>query len=275
MTTEQLDRPNDIREYSAWLQERHNVSIDRRTRTHYESVAAKLSTSFEGSRYWSRLHSNLRDYDEEYLTQKGYRLWMEPDRKPEIIMKPFDSFLLKTFRRNVLDNANWPDPPAGGWLLPGNWYSEVRDVVRTSLIVKYIDGVEFLCDKLRELSETNTLQSELSFEAREDGYYAAHFTVASPTEIPKIDFDTEVIDGWLELQVTTQLQEVIRRMLHFYYEKKRQATKEDKNRIWQWDYGSDEFVANYLGHILHYVEGMIMEVRARTTEAATSREVKQ
>ena len=32
---------------------------------------------------------------------------------------------------------------------------------------------------------------------------------------------------------------------------------------WQWDYKSDEFSANYLGHILHYVEGMIVEIREK------------
>ncbi len=32
---------------------------------------------------------------------------------------------------------------------------------------------------------------------------------------------------------------------------------------WQWDYKGDEFATNYLGHILHYVEGMIMDVRER------------
>lgn len=50
-------------------------------------------------------------------------------------------------------------------------------------------------------------------------------------------------------------------MLHTYYEEQRRKGKrEDK---WQWDYNSEEFSANYLGHILHYVEGMIMEVREK------------
>lgn len=35
---------------------------------------------------------------------------------------------------------------------------------------------------------------------------------------------------------------------------------------WQWDYESDEFIPNYLGHILHYIEGMIMEVRKREVQ---------
>jgi hypothetical protein len=45
-----------------------------------------------------------------------------------------------------------------------------------------------------------------------------------------------------------------------YEEMRVKSTKED-NRKWQWNYQSLEFSSNYLGHILHYVEGMILEVR--------------
>ncbi|KKK63816.1 hypothetical protein LCGC14_2990500, partial [marine sediment metagenome] len=41
----------------------------------------------------------------------------------------------------------------------------------------------------------------------------------------------------------------------------RRAERPTSNVKWQWDYRSDEFAANYLGHILHYVEGMIIDVR--------------
>ena len=47
-------------------------------------------------------------------------------------------------------------------------------------------------------------------------------------------------------------------------EKRKRITKE--NVKWQWNYKGDEFTANYLGHILHYVEGMIMEIRDKQEE---------
>ncbi len=263
MTAEQDTKPDDLLKYATWLKRALNVAIDRRTKNHYDTVAVKLKATVESSAFWATLCGSLQAYDEEYLTKTGYRLFMEPDAKPELLTKPYESLLLKTFRRNVLDNANWPEPPAGGWLVPENWYSAVRDIVRTCIVVKYIDGVDFLCAKLRGLSDTNLLECELSFEAREDGYYAAHFNLRSAAEIPMMNFDSEAIKHWFELQVTTQLQEVIRRMLHLYYERKRQAPKSNDAPKWQWQYSGDEFVANYLGHILHYVEGMIMEVRAR------------
>lgn len=66
----------------------------------------------------------------------------------------------------------------------------------------------------------------------------------------------------IEIQITTQLQEVIRSLLHKYYEDRRKGVEAEGTK-WQWDYKSDEFVANYLGHILHYVEGMIMDIREK------------
>ncbi len=274
MTAEDDAKPDNLPKYTAWLKKNLNVGIDRRTKNHYDSVAAKLKATVEGSSFWVDLCASLQAYDEEYLTRTGYRLFMNPDPEPELLTKPYGSLLLKTFRRNVLDNSNWPHPPAGDWVVPGNWYSAVRDIVRTSIVVKYIDGVEFLCEKLRGLSAASLLECELSFEAREDGYYAAHFNLGSQAEIPKMNFDTEIIQHWLELQVTTQLQEVIRRMLHLYYERKRQTVKPDDAPKWQWQYAGDEFVANYLGHILHYVEGMIIEVRTRAAAAGGTREAK-
>ena len=76
-------------------------------------------------------------------------------------------------------------------------------------------------------------------------------------------WDTERIDVSIELQITTQLQEVIRKLLHSYYENVRKRAGEREDVKWQWNYKSEEFAANYLGHILHYIEGMIMEVRER------------
>lgn len=65
--------------------------------------------------------------------------------------------------------------------------------------------------------------------------------------------------------MTTQIKDVIKRLLHKYYEERRMPGT-TYNADWRWNYRSDEFIANYLGHILHYVEGMILEVRDRSKE---------
>ena len=131
--------------------------------------------------------------------------------------------------------------------------------------MKYLDGVEFLREKIHSACARHSLPCDVVLEAREEGYYAAHVYTRQAFEIPRLDWDTETVDVSIELQVTTQLQEAIRTLLHKYYEKRRTVGVEEDSP-WQWDYRSGEFVANYLGHILHYVEGMIMEIRERQTE---------
>jgi hypothetical protein len=176
-----------------------------------------------------------------------------------VVTKPYGSFFEKTYRRNVVDNKEWPNAPESGWLIPDNWYSGVGDLVRTTLVVKYLDGVEFVGEQLRALAQKHDVFDDLTYEARMEGYYAAHLNTRHEFPIPDLNWDSIAVS--VELQITTQLQEVIKRLLHRHYERQRVAALEVRGQ-WQWNYQS-EFVTNYLGHILHYVEGMIMEVRDR------------
>jgi hypothetical protein len=253
-------RPLNLAAYKDWLRTEHGVEVDERAATYYESVALKLREDFERSEFWQRLLVELAEFDAEYQVRTSYVLLMTKDR-PRVLEKSFDSFFLKTFRRNVRDNLGWPNPPKGGWLLPDNWYERVNDIVRTSLVVKYLDGVEFLAEKVVSLASECGLRCTSALEARMEGYYAAHISVRGETVVPKLNWETTTLRTMNEIQVTTQLQDVIRRLLHRYYDDRRSAPRSQEK--WQWEYESDEFLANYLGHILHYVEGMIMEVRER------------
>ena len=64
------------------------------------------------------------------------------------------------------------------------------------------------------------------------------------------------------MQLCTQIQEVLRLLTHDLYRKRRVEPLVPGYR-WQWDCESDEFVLNYLGHMLHYADGMIMNSRLR------------
>jgi len=255
------EKPQNIGEYQKWLKEKHETEISDRTRTYYESVTSKIKLDFERSVFWGQLVENLREFDNEYQLKTGYSLLIS-EFKPELYIKTFDSFLLKTFRKNILENKRWPDEPEGGWILPGNWYSKINDIVRTLFGVKYLDGIEFMVEKVKSLCGQYSLSCDVHLEAKEEGYYAAHIYTKQEFEIPKVTWDTEIIKLSIEIQITTQLQEVIRKLLHKYYEDRRKRVEEEDIK-WQWNYESDEFVTNYLGHILHYIEGMIMEIRER------------
>ena len=264
------DKPQTIDDYKTWLDDSHSVEVTRKTTAHFEAVAHKVRDTFQGSPFWQSVVTNLRDVHDRYTLATEYPLFVTAAQAPALVLKPFDSFLLKTFRSNVIDNDQWPEPPPGGWMLPYTCFSDVKDIVRTRFFVKYLDGVEFLLDKLVALANDSGLRSETKYVGGTDGYYAAHLHVTLDFEIPKPDFDTETRPITVELQITSQLQEVIRRLLHHHFERQRQRPPESRYD-WQWNYRSDEFATNYLGHILHYVEGMIMEVRDRAAKAGRER----
>lgn len=262
-----IDIPKNISEYRIWLKEKHDFEVDEKEETYYDSVTNKIRSAFEKSDLWLTFTNSLQTYNDKYLLDTGYHLLSDFNTK--INIKPFDSFLLKTYRMNILQNTNWPKEPNDGWILPTNWFLKIKDVIRTLLVVKYLDGVVFLLNKTRSLCEEKNSNCAIQLEAKEEGYYAAHLYTKQTFEIPTKTWDTEKIDVNIEIQITTQLQEVIRRMLHKYYEAKRKKIEKEEVK-WQWNYTSDEFSANYLGHILHYIEGMIMEIREKQKRGKTA-----
>lgn len=246
-------------EYEKWLKNERDSEITKR---YYEEVASTIKRIFQDYSLWKTFNRNRDDYHHEFFTEsRGYNLWSNASEPIELKTKPYDSFLLKTYRRNILDNQSWPEQPKGGWILHDNWYSKINDIVRTSVVVKYLDGVEFVARHFKSLCDENKAKCNINYEAKEEGYYAAHMYVTSKFEVPKMKLGTEFVDVSIEIQITTQLQDVIKKLLHQYYEERRKQEKHKENVKWQWDYKSDEFATNYLGHILHYIEGMIMERR--------------
>jgi hypothetical protein len=259
------DKPEDLDKYKEWLKEKHKKEITVYDKTYYETVSNKIKREFEKSELWNKLINQLKTYnDEYYLKTNGYQLLTNSESRPILYIKSYDSFFLKTYRKNVLENSNWPDPPNVGWILPDDWYLSINDIVRTELVVKYLDGVEFITEKFDLLCKEFESIYRTDYEAKDEGYYAVHIYTQQSVEIPMRDWNTRRIIVDIEFQITTQLQENIRKLLHKYYKVKRIKIRQEDVK-WQWDYHSDEFSTNYLGHILHYMEGMIMEIRERQT----------
>lgn len=249
-------------EYPSWLKNKHDITLDDSIKNKYKSLSLIIKQKVEKSIFWNNILNDLKEMGEEYLLQtKGYNLF-KMTSIPEIEVKPYDSFILKTYRKNILNNDRYPNPPEGGWLLPNKCYSSINDIVRTIFVVKYLDGVEFLEDRIRSHCKECNLIPVSDWEARDEGYYAVHMNIRNDYEVPGDNWDTEIVNVSFEIQITTQLQEVIRTLMHKYYEENRKIIREE-NIKWQWNYKSDEFATNYLGHILHYVEGMIMEIREK------------
>ncbi len=250
-------------EYKEWLKNERGFEITNATKLYYENVTSTIKGTFQDSLLWETLNFQHKNYSDEFFIEShGYALWSNASEPIELKVKPYDSFLLKTYRKNILDNQKWPKPPKGGWILPDNWFSKINDIIRTSFVVKYLDGVDFVTEHFKLLCKVCKLKCKVDYEAKEEGYYAAHMYAIDKYEIPKMEFGTEFVNVKIEIQITTQLQEVILKLLRKDYEERRKQEKLIEEKLkWQWDYKSDEFATNYLGHILHYIEGMIMKRR--------------
>lgn len=258
-----MERPTNLEQYEKWLEEERGYRITEKLKRRYESVSLLVYSEFKKTDFWKCLKKELEESEAAYrLKTNGYSLLMRKPEELKLDIKEFASFFWKTERKNVFENKNWPNAPDGDWVTPENWFSKINDIVRTRVVVKYLDGVKILVERLQQLCNISVLTPSVDWEASEEGYYAAHLYVQREYSIPTLKFDSEKVPIRVEIQVTTQLQEPINRLTHKYYEERRGKVKSSDSK-WQWDYKSDEFIPNYLGHILHYIEGTIMEVRNR------------
>lgn len=255
-----MEKPKDIDEYKIWFSDVTGIPFTGKEQSYYETVSRIIKDEVERSNFWTEFLNLIESYNNEYyLLMNGYNL-TAPNYKPEILVKSYDSMVNKAYRKNVILNKKWPKPPEDNWVTSKNWLTTTNDIIRTSYVVKYLDGIEFMIERLQKLCGKLSLKDSVSFEARDEGYYAVHYYVYLPISVPNEDWFSETKTILFEIQLTTQLQDVIKKLTHLHYENRRVRLKKPDKK-WQWNYKSEEFSANYLGHILHYIEGMIMEIR--------------
>ena len=232
----------------------------------------------EASDFWQQLQTSLLAWDASFRAgHEGYPLLVVAQQPQQIEKKLFESVVNKSFRWNVLENSDWPDPPRESpstasklgerdsddpqlWFGPNNWLDDFPDIFRVRLTTTYFDGVGYLAEKVRELAEqTTSATPKLRFLASLDGYHAAHLWVYH--ELDTFDYETRdpvSVQVRLEVQVTTTIQATISKMLHGVYENWRLI---GRPLDWEWDHQSPAFSVNYLGSTLHYLEGMIVTAR--------------
>ena len=268
-----FDQPT-IDQYPDWFRDKTGVDLTGgATEDLYEILKPNLIASFESSVFWTTLIASLRPWSEQYtLAHKGFPL--NATASPALLIKDFDSAINKSYRWNVRDNPKWPLPPLAAenaelddvdtsdselWYGPQNWLAKFPDIVRSRIAVVYLDGVVSLTHSIGEVAEHLGVLDYKKFLAGPDGYHAAHLRIIH--DFPTIDYESHnpsVIQGLVEIQVTTGVQESIGKLLHSIYETSR---IEGPTENWEWDPTSPAFSINYLGPTLHYLEGMIVNAR--------------
>lgn len=251
-------KPSSEEDFKKWFSFKFSFD-EQKYHTYYEHSVSKLQNDFVNSEFWTQITGKIKDWDSEYYLMKAARLFprLAP---PNVVTKSLSSLINKAYRKNVLKNKNFPNKPNNDWITPENWLFQIHDIVRTTFVVKYLDGVQFLSEKMSKLAFDLGLSYTCTFEAREEGYYAAHASIIVNLPIIDLDWKESVHPFEIEIQITTELQEMIKSLLHKFYEDNRIKVLQEGYK-WQWDYKSEQFTPNYLGHIAHYIEGMIVEIR--------------
>ncbi len=264
-----MEKPKNPREYILWWNKHFDTKINLSVKKLYDHVSKLVKQEFENSDKYKDFKHQLYNHEVEYRRSHGYDLLMKIPEEISLGIKEWKDFISKVWRKNVVYNLNWVEEnwsqsvcePNGGWITPDNWFDNIHDIVRTTIVVKYLDGVEFLLDKMHNHFVDCGCQCTPDWIAKDEGYYAAHLNIAQDYEI-LIGMKTQKKTISVEIQITTQMKDVIASLTHKYYERRRESLKPPDIK-WQWDYKSDEFSPNYIGHMLHYIEGAVMQIRDR------------
>lgn len=264
-----MSRPSTIADYIDWAKGKLGADFgDFQNHSLYRFNVQEAYGTVTNHRFYVELPAHLAKWAEEYKTQTGSDLFMERTRL-DLSEKTYDSAVNKSFRANVLLNESFPDPPRKGWALPENLAEYINDSIRGSLVCRFLDGPSYVTSKLAEYADGLGIEHRQYSQERDEGYYAYHFYA---------EFDVTLYDSSgaartgqidMEIQVTTQLQDVLRSLTHVFYEERRLLREKDTAK-WKWEFTSSRFRVGYLSHTLHLLEAIIVQSRDDVHEQSTA-----
>lgn len=253
-------KPKGIDEYIEWAsKELNSLFSDPRIKRLYETNINNIFNAVSQHPFFVGFSSKAKEWENEYFQRTKAELFRDRN-SPELITKPYDSVVEKTYRQNVLWNKAFPNSPKNGWYDHQNIYHKINDLVRGCLVCRFIDGPAIVANAIEAYTKVSGLSSRQYSQEREDGYYAFHVYITFPVSVFNIDWNEIQIKAEVEIQVTTQLQEVLRSLTHKFYEKQRISETTDRGK-WKWDFSSNRFKVGYLSHTLHLLESIILESR--------------
>jgi ppGpp synthetase/RelA/SpoT-type nucleotidyltranferase len=266
-----MTKPSNLDEYRLWTQKALGVDFsDPRQANLYETNVNNVRTFVAQHPFSVQFSEQASHWMSAYRKDTNSDLFMGP---PELRLsvKPFASVIEKMYRMNILWNKNYPSEPAKGWVNPMNLYSKIDDLVRGTLVCRFADGPSFVTSQVSQYADSLGLVGHGYSQERDDGYYAFHCYVAFQVDLFDGEWNSVRSNVKVEIQLTTQPQEVLRGLTHPLYERRR-LQADDKSGKWKWEFGSSRFKLAYLGHSLHLLESMILDSREGLLNKKSERE---
>ncbi|MBD2295547.1 hypothetical protein H6G06_19245 [Anabaena sphaerica FACHB-251] len=255
-------KPTNLDEYRDWAKQ--NLSIDfsnPKIARLYETNLTNIYNAITQHSFFVFFSSQASRWQEEYNQKTCSDLFMGSN-DPRLVTKPYESAIEKTYRVNILWNKDFPKEPKKGWVNHQNIFTQFNDLVRGTLVCRFIDGPAFIAKRIIEYAKEHNLKYRKYSQERDDGYYAYHVYISSPAKIFDMEWNEEDVYVEAEIQITTQLQEVLKDLTHKFYEKQRISLDKDTSK-WKWDFAFSRFKVGYLSHTLHLLESIILESREK------------
>lgn len=179
-------KPPGIDEYTNWARETLGSKLtDPRVLRIYETNVNNILTSVLQHVFFSKFSEEALRWKELYRRNTRSELFMG-SHQPELVVKPFASVVEKMFRQNVLWNKKFPSEPTKGWVNERNLYSKISDLVRGTLVCRFIDGPEFVAAQIAEYANRLALSNRRYSQERDQGYYAFHSYVTFPVNASEL-----------------------------------------------------------------------------------------
>ena len=254
-----MAKPKDIDEYKEWARKELVSNFDDESNAiHFETNSAEAFLRVGQSDFFNNLGQKLVEWNEEYKAVKNGDLLMTKE-PPVIHRKSYVSAINKSFRTDILWNDKYPDPPKKGWVKADAVFQSLNDGLRGTIVCRFIDGPIFLIERLRKYASDLGYSFNSYSQERDAGYYAFHSYITIPVQLTDKKWERESVNVSIELQITTQLQDVLKEMTHHFYEVDRLEPPDGSG--WKWEFGTNRFKIGYLSHALHLLESIIVEAR--------------
>lgn len=167
-----------------------NLAAARQTVLASDSLKGIIARLDEMRKRYARGNSDLLFYRTNLVSDLNF------------LQKPFLSTLHKLYRRNVLFNKNYPNPPVRGFIEIPRLYEEIDDLIRGRLICKYMDGPAFVCEELASYCSQAGVDCRTRNLSTDAGYYAWHFYFKVQVDLSVLN-DLSPRNLWVELQLST------------------------------------------------------------------------
>ena len=134
----------------------------------------------------------------------------------------------------------------------------LKDLVRTRVSCRFIEGVQYMAEKLVELAESEGLAAVRSPQGKLRGYFAQHVTFPYAVTY-RAGGVNRTVEATVEIQVATELSTTVWDATHTIYEDARSG--KDDPAEWQWSPRDPRFVSRQLGHMIHLADGLLSQLR--------------